>query len=192
MEAINISVNITTVITSVIASVVAGVVALYIQKSLDKKGELLIYFRRINVSNTKGWGFVQNCLLIPLYVDLLNTSNTNKVVRDFSLYLYDDKKEVEKLVQTTMAGNDENKGVKTYGIVNDRYSFLVEGKSIVTAECLYMLKMQELDKGANYDRIIVRYYDENNKKHECELMKLEPNKKSNQLFEIDKDWIQLK
>ena len=168
-----------------------GFVSSGIQKYLDKKGNLFIYFRKINAPKSNGWGFVQNCLMIPLYVDLLNTSNTNRTVRDFSLYLYFDDKKVKKFAQASMAGNAKNEDCKIYGQVNNRYSFVVGPKSVVTADCLYMLKMQDLDKRTDYNRVIACYYDEDNKKHEYELVKLERDKKDNHLFKTDEDWIQL-
>lgn len=175
----------------VVIGAFVGFISTRIQKRLDKKGKLYIYFRRINAPKNNGWGFIQSCLMIPLCVDLLNTSNINKTVRDFSLYLYFDNRKVKKFTQASMTSNVKNEEVKIYGQVNNRYSFVVGAKSIVTADCLYMLKMQDLDKGDEYNRVVACYYDEDNNKHEYEVMKLEHNKKDNHLFEIDEDWIQL-
>ena len=96
----------------VVIGAFVGFISTRIQKRLDKKGKLYIYFRRINAPKNKGWGFIQSCLMIPLYVDLLNTSYINKTVRDFSLYLYFDNRKVKKFTQASMTSNVKNEEVK--------------------------------------------------------------------------------
>lgn len=166
---------------------------LLIQIIIDKKGKLYIYFRRVNAPKNKGWGIINGCFMIPMNIDFLNTSNVNKVVRDFSLYIYGDDEKVKKFIHANMSTNSENEKsiVKTYGQVNDRYSFLIGPKSIITTECLFMLKTSELNTNDNYKRIVVRYYDENNRRHEYELSKFEYKGQSNCSFDVDKDWIRL-
>ena len=164
-----------------------------IQIVIDKKGKLYIYFRRVNAPKNKGWGIKGGCFMIPMYIDFLNTTNVNKAVRDFSLYIYDDDKKVKKFIQATMSANSENinNKDKKFGLVNNRYSFAIGPKSIVSAECLFMLKTSELRINDKYKRIVVRYFDENNHRHEYELSKFEYEGQSNCSFDADKDWIRL-
>lgn len=164
-----------------------------IQIVIDKKGKLYIYFRRANALENMGWGIKNGCFMIPMYIDYLNTTNVNKAVRDFSLYIYGSDKNVKKFIQASMSVNSENINNKdrTFGLVNNRYSFAIGPKSIVSAECLFMLKTSELRISDNYKRIVVRYYDENNHRHEYELSKFEYKGQSNCSFDVDKDWIRL-
>ena len=164
-----------------------------IQKAIDKKGKLYIYFRRVYAMENMGWGIKDDCFMIPMYIDFLNTTNVNKAVRDFSLYIDGDDKKVKKFVHANMSVNSKNINNidRTYGLVNNRYSFAIGPKSIVTADCLFMLKTSELRINDNYKRIVVRYYDENNHRHEYELSKFEYKGQSNCSFDVDKDWIRL-
>lgn len=156
---------------------------------LNRKGKFYIYYRKVNLpyGNKYGWGFKDNCLGIPLYVDFSNTTNENNVVRDFALYLYHDKEKVKKLVQINhMNNNDIN-----FGVVNDRYSFVVEPKSILSINALYMLKKDELNINDSLYKIKISYYDENNKKIEYDFLKIQSDDWSDHLFTIDEEWILL-
>ena len=185
--------NVPSVIIGGLIGFLSSLLMFLIQIIFDKKGKLYIYFRRVNVLENMGWGIKNGCFMIPMYIDFLNTTNVNKAVRDFSLYIYDGDEKYIKFAQASMALKDENeKGVeKKYGQVNDRYSFAIGPKSIVTADCLFMLKTSELRINDNYKRIVVRYYDENNHRHEYELSKFEYKGQSNCSFDVDKDWIRL-
>lgn len=180
-------------VTILVIGAFIGIVSNRFQGFLDKRGELLIYYRRINAPKNKGWGIINGCFMIPMNIDFLNTSNVNKVVRDFSLYIYGDDEKVKKFIHANMSTNSENEKsiVKTYGQVNDRYSFLIGPKSIITTECLFMLKTSELKIYDNYKKIVVRYYDENNHRHEYELSKFEYNGQNSCSFNVDEDWIKL-
>lgn len=78
-----------------------------------------------------------------------------------------------------------------FGVVNDRYSFVVEPKSILSINALYMLKKDELNINDSLYKIKISYYDENNKKIEYDFLKIQSDDWSDHLFTIDEEWILL-
>lgn len=156
----------------------------------NKKGDLIIFYKKTNtpLSNKLGWGFDSDCLFVPLYVDFVNTTNVNKVVRDFSLYLYNNDRKIKRLVQ---AASIDGKEEKKFGVTKSRYSFLIEPKSVLSVDCMYLLKRSDIKTDEHFNRIMACYCDENDHKITCELAKIVFNNWTNDLFDIDEEWLRL-
>lgn len=153
----------------------ASLATIVLQRHLDQRGKLHIFYKFINQKGTngQGWGFKNSQdgylhLSIPAIFELQNTSNTTRVIRDVSLLLYQDSRLVGKMVQinylqtTTRTGGTVTKESEYhYGAEKGSYSFVLAPRSIQKQECHYVYKIKSNEKDDKiFNRIIVRYYDE--------------------------------
>lgn len=198
--------EITMLIIGAVLGLAASLFTMVVQRWLDKKGKLHIFYRFSYQRGMGGrsWGFEDNndgrpYFVIPVVFEFQNTSNTTRVIRDVSLLLYNGKNQIAKMHQqehlhlTKRSGNKVTKEEDFYyGTDNCAYSFVIPPRSIQRQECEYMFIIKMSDKDKNrFDTIKARYYDERNKEHYFELRKIEEcwNKK---LYPIDEEWMLFK
>ena len=196
------------VILLVIGAVIgllASLATIVIQRHLDQKGKLNIFYRFTNQKGTngRGWGFESShdgylYLSIPVVFELQNTSNTTRVIRDVSLLLYQDARLIGKMVQidylqaTTRKGGTVTKETEYhYGTEKGSYSFVLAPRSIQRQECHYAYKIKPIEKDDNtFNQIIVRYYDEKNTAHYFAAKTID-NSWEAKLFDPDEEWVLL-
>lgn len=183
----------------------SSVLILILERVLDRKGKLMIFYRFINSRLTKrGWGFEQDIdgrffFTIPVYFELQNTSNTTRVIRDVSMMLYSGRVQVAKMIQadhfhmTKKSGNTiTGEEDAYYGGEKGTYSFVLPPRSIQRQECEYIAVIEKSGiNGMTFDRIKLRYYDEKNKAHFFDIREISDCWKTKH-YEADEEWILLK
>ena len=193
------------ILVGAIIGFLASIIVLVVERSLDKKGKINIYYLRTNQRgmNGLGWGFDKSgdgrlYLTIPIVFELQNTSNTTRVIRDVSLLLYSGKTFVGKMYQLpgmhiTKRTGSQVTGEKDYHFGSEKgsYSFVLPPRSIQRQECEYIFAIQAKDKEANhFDTIIARYYDEKNKSHTFKVMNID-NAWEQKHYDMDEEWLVL-
>lgn len=194
------------VLAGAIIGFFASIFVLILERILDRKGKMTIFYRRTNQrgSNGRGWGFDHSgdgrvYFTVPMEFELQNTSNTTRVIRDVSLLLYDGINFVAKMRQlegihiTSRTGNTIT-GEKDYsfGAENGSYSFVLQPRSIQRQHCEYIFAVYPSEKEAkSFDRVYARYYDERNKPHKFKVMDIS-NCWDRKHFPVDDDWLELK
>ena len=113
----------------------SSLLILWITRWSDRRGELIIFCKRTNAQNNP-WGFKDGgagliCLFIPLGVEIMNTSNVNRLIRDFSLSAWQNgtrvfkAKQLDRMANTTKTKDDFFETLKQqFGSKNSSYSFI--------------------------------------------------------------------
>ena len=193
------------ILVGAVIGFLASIIVLVVERGLDKKGKINIYYLRTNQRgmNGLGWGFDKSgdgrlYLTIPIVFELQNTSNTTRVIRDVSLLLYSGGTFVGKMYQLpglhiTKRTGTQVTGEKDYHFGSEKgsYSFVLPPRSIQRQECEYIFGIQPEDKDANcFDTVIARYYDEKNKAHAFKVMNID-NAWEQKHFDMDEEWLEL-
>ena len=180
----------------------ASLFTMIVQRWLDRKGKLNIFYRFCHQKGTNGrsWGFENSedgriYLTIPVVFEFQNTSNTTRVIRDVSLLLYNGKHLVGKMLQMDHLHITNRKGKTVtdesdlyFGTDKGSYSFVIPPRSIQRQECEYMfiIDMREA-REKQFDTIKARFYDERNKAKTFNLRQIENSWKA-KLFPVDDEW----
>lgn len=189
-----------------ILGLVASLATIIIERVLDKKGKLNIFYRFCyqKTGRRESWCFEDSgdgrkYFTVPVVYEFQNTSNTTRVIRDVSLLLYNGKTFVAKMMQldhlhtTTRKGNEVTEEKDLYfGTDKGSYSFVLEPRSIQRQECEYMhiIDLSDVDVSL-FDTIKLRYFDERNKEKIFTIRSVD-NCWGNKYFEADEEWILVK
>lgn len=139
---------------------------------LSKKGEIKIYYKIVYSKARVGgtWGFHKGSsgmiFDIPIWIEILNTSNTVRVARDINILLYKDGREVAKMIQINKI-NDELLGNE------GSYSFVVQPRSINKYDLNFSIKKNDMGEDYEFNEIRLCYFDEKEKIHIFLLDKIE-------------------
>lgn len=185
---------------------VASLFTMVVQRWLDKKGKLNIFYRFSYQKGMGGatWGFEKSAdgrlyFTLPVVYEFQNTSNTTRVIRDVSMLLYDGKQLVATMMQmdhlhithrkgNTVAGEED----RYFGTDKGSYSFVIPPRSIQRQECEYMFVISSSEiQEKKFDHIKARYYDERNKPKYFEVRKID-NCWVKKSYPIDEEWQLLK
>lgn len=176
------------------------------ERVLDKKGKLNIFYKRIcqKIGNGLGWGFDKGVdgrlfFTLPVYFELQNTSNTTRIIRDLSFLLYSGTELVGNMHQMGTIYVTKSKGSEitdekafSFGAENGSYSFVLPPRSIQRQECEYVFAINPNEKEQkHFDTVIARYYDEHNKAHTFKAMDIK-NCWERKHYDTDEDWLLLK
>lgn len=194
------------VVVGAVIGFIASIIVMVMERVLDKKGKLNIFYKRINqkIGNGLGWGFDRDIdgrlfFTLPVFFELQNTSNTTRVVRDLSFLLYSGTQFVGNMHQMgTIRVRSSNGSIITdekafsFGAEKGSYSFVLPPRSIQRQECEYVfvINPDEIEK-KHFDTVIARYYDEHNKAHIFSAMSIE-NCWKQKHNDVDEDWFLLK
>ena len=147
---------------------VSSIGILLVERIMDRTGKTHIYVKIVNDRGTGKytWGFIKKdtgvSFHVPLWLELENTSNTTRVLRDVNLVLYQGKTRIAEMVQF-QSNTSKDKDTIVYG--NDEsYSFVLEPRSIHRYDCHFGLK-QSVIQEKHFDRVKLRYYDEHDREH---------------------------
>lgn len=144
----------------------------------DRAGKIKIYYvlrhgdkmQEDAAFGTCSSGFV---FVLPLSLEIQNTSNTSRVIRDLCAATYLDGKVVDELVSITSVVT-ESKGQRTvqeYGGDKQSYSFVIPPRSIQRQYCTFMLTPDEDEKDAHkFNEVRLKYHDENDRIQELHLL----------------------
>ncbi|AVQ34023.1 hypothetical protein C7J88_07460 [Staphylococcus muscae] len=170
-----------------ILTLITGTIAFAIQSLFKgiykRKGRLHIFYKHIQgkASNTKAQIIKHKenefQINIPLWVEFLNTTQVNKVVRDFNLVAYYKGNKIKDFKQI----NEYSK--QRLPLANDgAYSFLIEGHNIQKYELYFILKTSN-----EIDEIKIRYYNLKNKPKTYNFLILDDNLLSGEI-NLDNHW----
>ena len=168
------------VVIGAILGFALSIITTLVNKAIDKHGKMRIFYKLVYQKSTGQKARIdQNggdtYLTIPLYFELQNTSNTARVIRDVCLYLYNNGKEVAKMIQIQYTKDSKTNEVKnSFGGEKNSYSFVLPPLSIQKQECefLYKVPTTKIDEFA-FDEIRCSYFDEKNRPMECVFCKAE-------------------
>lgn len=173
-------------------SILTTVINKFLNGWLNKRGEVIIYGKRIyqkNYTKRPMGVYVENngtLLVVPLWIEIQNTKKIPIIIRDFSLELYKNENKIKKMKQMTHQVNEDKKSETYYGD-NGRYSFLIQPESIMRYELLYSLRKNDCE--VDFDEIKIVYYDSKNKKITKKFQIIDSWKPKE--YGIDDDWLKL-
>ena len=157
-----------------------SIITIIVNKVIDKHGKMRLFYRLVYQKSTGkkagiDSGVYETRLIVPLYIELQNTSNTARVIRDACLYLYNNGNKVAKMVQIEYICDSSTQEIEdSFGGDKNSYSFVLPPLSIQKQECVFMYKVpvSKVDEYA-FDEIRFSYYDEKNRIMECVFCKAE-------------------
>lgn len=168
------------VVIGAILGFALSITATIVNKAIDKYGKMRIFYKLVYQKSTgeKARLYTNGeytFLTIPLYFELQNTSNTARVIRDVCLYLYNNGKQVEKMIQIQCTRDSDTKEIKnSFGGEKNSYSFVLPPLSIQKQECEFCYKVPTSKIGEfAFDEIRFAYFDEKNRVMECLFCKAE-------------------
>lgn len=189
-----------------ILGLVASLCTMLMQRQLDKRGKLNIFYRFSYQKGMHGgtWGFNNSAdgrkyFVVPVVFEFQNTSNETRVIRDVSMHLYSAKEQISKMRQidhihttTSKSGVVDKEKDYYFGTDKGSYSFVIPPRSIQRQECqyLYVISVSEVNNNM-FDRVKVSYFDERNRKKCFEVRKVD-NCWENRYYPIDEEWQLLK
>ena len=168
------------VIIGAVLGFALSIITYVVNKAIDKHGKMHIFYKIVYQKNTeKAAGIYTKdfdmYLIIPMFFELQNTSNTSRVIRDVCLYLYKNGNKVAKMNQIQYSCDSSTKEIKNnFGGEKNSYSFILPPLSIQKQECefLYKVPTSKIDD-YDFDEIKFSYYDEKNRTMECVFYKAE-------------------
>ena len=167
------------IVIGAILGFLLSIVTTVVNRMIDKHGKMRIFYKMIYQKSTGQKARIapmdgDTYLIIPLYFELQNTSNTARVVRDVCLYLYNNDKQVAKMFQVQSIQNNRTKEITSFGGEKNSYSFVLPPTSIQKQECEFWYKVQTSQIGEySFDEIRFAYFDEKNRTMECIFCKAE-------------------
>ena len=139
------------------SSIGTTIVAAYLRKF----GKLKLYSKIVYSKLRQGqsWGFYKNgagdiVFEVPLWIEIQNTSNETRVIRDVNIVLFCKGKRVTEMTQMNRLGED------TYFGNDGAYSFVSEPRSIKKYDCEFEISLSRLKESCGFDEIRLRYFDE--------------------------------
>ena len=176
-----------------IVGLLSSLIILSIQIWINNKGNVKIYRKIIAIpfqNNDYGWGCIEErdelVFMVPMAIELMNTSNTTKVIRDLSLHLYEGMNYVGRMIQIEYS---KGKTDIEYGADNNAYSFTLAPRSVQKQRCLFAYKIHKSQRRAVlFDTIKIQYYDEKDRPHKSQLVDGIVNCWGTNLYEKDENW----
>ena len=162
------------VIIGAVLGFLLSVVTTVVNKAIDKHGKIHLYYKTVYQKGTSQKAGVikvgcEKILLIPIYFEFQNTSNTARMIRDVCLYLYKNGEKVAKMNQIQYSTDiNSNEPKNCFGGDKNSYSFVLPPLSIQKQECefVYKVSLDELER-YSFDEIRFSYFDEKNIVNEC-------------------------
>lgn len=172
---------------------VSSIGIIFVQRLIDRAGNLEIYAKVVYNRSTGSytWGFRSSVdgmyLSVPLWIEILNLSNSTRIMRDINLLLVSEGKELLTMIQSNRT---EIKNRGNYLYANEgSYSLSLGGGEIKKIDCYFLLKGGS--DISSFDEIILRYYDEKNRAHKFSLGHVEGDWVEKE-FSRSGEWINLK
>ena len=181
-----------TIIGAVIGFI-SSIGIIIVQRIIDRAGNLEIYAKVVGdrLTGSYTWGFYRNTdgmfLIVPLWIEIQNLSNSFRILRDINLLLFADGKELTTMVQSNRT---ESKSREVLLFANEgSYSLSLGGGEIKKLDCQFLLKASP--DIPFFDEIVLRYYDEKNHAHMFSLGYVEGDWIEKE-FPRNGEWIRLK
>lgn len=151
-----------------VIGVVGSLSTVFLTKAVQKHGEITLHARivgsRIDAAH-RTWGYIQTnkevSFHIPLWLDICNTSNVSKIVRNVNLCTIKNRTIIADFTQFQGTGIDPQ-DPNTITIANaGAYSFVVPPNSVLRTEVEFGLKKDDLlPEDQDFDSIYLTYFDE--------------------------------
>lgn len=174
----------------------ATLFATWMTKRLQTIGKVSLYVKMVYSKGTINdpWGFYRSqsksglFMLVPIWLDVCNTSGIPRIVRNINLHAYANKKEVLAFTQIQRIGSGDT--AIPLGD-NESYTLVVPANSARRFDLEFVLHEQDLppDK-KQFDELIITYFDERNTIHTFHFIKVERCWVEGSLNE-EKEWITL-
>lgn len=185
-----------------LVGLISSFIVIWVQYRLNHKGEARIYYKIISIpklpNNRRGWGCIQangkTTFWIPMAIELQNTSNVTRVVRDFQLHLYKGDESIGKMTQLESMHHitKENSEIIDFGTDKNSYSFTLPPTSIQKQTCLFGFTIRTNDQQANtFDNVRVRFYDEKDTVRETKMIDDFSSCWDTQLRDPETEWTRL-
>lgn len=183
---------------------VASVGTIIVQRWMDKAGKLKMYCVTVCAESAlDSIGFVKSqqdfgkiTFILPIKLEIQNTSNTARVIRDVSMWMYKNGAPVAEMTQiqhtTHTSGVSKEKTVNEYGGDKNMYSFVIQPRSIQREHCSFFIKAapDEFEK-YDFDEVRLSYFDEQDRKQVFPVKKID-NAWVPRRMKGDDEWIALK
>ncbi len=148
----------------------ATLLSTWLTKRLQTSGKVSLHAKIIHTPTvSRAWGFYTSqtklglYLLIPLWLDVCNTSGIPRILRNVNLYAYVNGEELASFTQIQRSGDGESD--IPFG-ENGAYTVVVPENSAKRFEMLFMLYENELPgENKNFDEVILTYFDGKNQIH---------------------------
>jgi len=144
--------------------VISSIVTTIITDGIKSRGQVKLYYKIVfsKFNNQGTWGFHNSddgiMLDVPMWIEVYNTSNTARVIRNINILLFNNNKEISQMVQINKINNE------LYGNYGN-YSFVVQPRSIVKYSFHFAIKKNQIGNNSIFDELKLRYYDEKDKLH---------------------------
>lgn len=191
------------VVIGAVLGFLLSIVTVIVERHLDRQGKLHLFYKLVHhKANSKPpqiykqGEFVH--LILPMFFEFQNTSNTSRVIRDVCLHLFKNGKQVAKMKQAQFVTSEKTRGGETventiieFGGEKNSYSFVLPPLSIQRQQCCFVLQINTTDiDNMQFDEIRFCYYDECNKVMECRLLDV-PTGLADKEFECGSEFTEL-
>lgn len=151
---------------------------------IDRRGNIRVYCKRTN-AGSMSWGFhdmgTEIWMYVPLDIELQNTSNTTRVIRDFLMAAYKDGSLVFRCYQTDGLTSTKYSGAeitdkerKEFGDKNHSYSFVLPPRSIQKQSLGFAyLSSKASSKDKRFNEMRVEFFDERDRRFSYHLVDIE-------------------
>ena len=171
------------ILISALVSIIVSCVSSWITLSLPKLKKPKIYVKFVGSRITESLsslGYIETSngtsLHVPLWLDICNTSGVSKIIRNISLFAYNDSKFVVEFKQCEGCKN------KSGSIIlgdEGAYTTVVPANSSKRLTLQFFLSQRDVSMGVNqFNKLYLSYHDEND------------NLLSFYLTDIDATWIE--
>lgn len=148
----------------------ATLLSTWLTKRLQIRGKISLHAKIVHTPIVgRSWGFYTSKtksglhLMIPIWLDVCNTSGIPRVLRNVNLYAYVNGEELASFTQIQRSGDGES--AIPFG-ENGAYTVVVPENSAKRFEMLFMLYENELPiENKKFDEVILTYFDEKNQIH---------------------------
>ncbi len=151
--------------------------SVWYSKRLQSKGKVCLYAKIVHERSTgKNWGFYKDdklkindtILIIPVWLEVVNTCGIPRIVRDVNLYAYRKEFEIGKFTQIQ---SSKNKREEDKLANNESYTLVIPEKSAQRFRMEFILHKSQIEyTDKAFDRIHLKYYDEKNIRHTCKFV----------------------
>ena len=181
------------ILVGAVIGTLSSIVVLVIERSLDKKGKLNVFYRCVQHPGSSAFPieFVDKSeyvFLLPIRFEFQNTANIPRVIRNIDILLYCGKKYVGRMAQISKVEINSKQTPYDFGGEKHSYSFAISPRSIQAQICdfYFSVKMSEKEEKA-FDTVVIRYYNEKNKPQTFKLLSVSNCWEEN-WYCLDADW----
>ena len=170
-----------------------GFLASIMERSLDKKGKIYIFYRCVQHPGSSSFpvSFVDNSeyfFLLPINFEFQNTSNIPRIIRNVDVLLYYGNKYVGRMGQIKNVTISSKQTQYDFGGEKSSYSFAIPPRSIQAQNCDFCFSVKVSEKEEKkFDTVVIRYHNEKNKPQTFKLMSV-PNCWEEKWYNLDSDW----